>query len=61
VRARAFAAAMALGALLRTTPYALLGQGLATGSATGIAVAATSIAVGGGAAALLTRQLRTSS
>jgi uncharacterized membrane protein YdjX (TVP38/TMEM64 family) len=59
VRARPFAAAMAVGALLRTTPYALLGQGLASGSAAGIAVAATSIALGGGAAALLTRQLRT--
>jgi uncharacterized membrane protein YdjX (TVP38/TMEM64 family) len=32
VRARAFAAAIATGALLRTVPYALLGQGLGSGS-----------------------------
>jgi uncharacterized membrane protein YdjX (TVP38/TMEM64 family) len=58
VRLRAFAPAIAVGALLRTTPYALLGQGLATGSAVGIAVAAGSIAIGGAVALLLLRGLR---
>jgi uncharacterized membrane protein YdjX (TVP38/TMEM64 family) len=58
VRARAFAAAMAIGALVRTMPYLLLGRGLATGSAVGLGVAAASITLGGGAAALVTRQMR---
>ncbi len=58
VRARSFAAACALGAVLRTTPYALLGQGLGSGSIASIAVAAASIAVGGLTATLLLRRLR---
>ena len=58
VRTSAFAAAIALGALLRTTPYALLGQGLGSGSALTLIVAASSIGLGGLAAALLVRRLR---
>jgi uncharacterized membrane protein YdjX (TVP38/TMEM64 family) len=58
VRPRAFAAAMAVGALLRTTPYALLGHGLASGSSTGMAFAGVSVAIGAGGAAVLVRQLR---
>jgi uncharacterized membrane protein YdjX (TVP38/TMEM64 family) len=58
VRLRAFAPAIAVGALLRTTPYALLGQGLASGSAVGIGIAAASIAIGGAVALLLLRGLR---
>jgi uncharacterized membrane protein YdjX (TVP38/TMEM64 family) len=57
VTARAFAGAMALGALLRTTPYAVLGQGIGSGSPTTIAIAATSIGLGGLVAALLVRRL----
>ena len=58
VRARAFAAAIAVGALLRTVPYALLGQGLGSGSITTLLVAAASIALGTLAAAMLVRQIR---
>jgi uncharacterized membrane protein YdjX (TVP38/TMEM64 family) len=58
VRLRAFAPAIAVGALLRTTPYALLGQGLASGSMVGIGIAAASIAIGGVVALLLLRGLR---
>ena len=58
VRLRAFAPAIAIGALLRTTPYALLGQGLASGSAVTIGIAAGSIAIGGAGALLLARGLR---
>jgi uncharacterized membrane protein YdjX (TVP38/TMEM64 family) len=58
VRRRDFAGAITIGALLRTTPYVLLGHGLASGSGTGILVAAASIAVGAIAAALLMRGLR---
>jgi uncharacterized membrane protein YdjX (TVP38/TMEM64 family) len=58
VRRGEFTAAIAIGALLRTTPYALLGQGLASGSAIPVIVAAVSIAIGGGGAMLLVRQLR---
>jgi len=58
VRRRDFAGAIAIGALLRTTPYALLGHGLASGSGTSILVAAASIAVGAVAAALLMRGIR---
>ena len=58
VRVRAFAPAIALGALLRTTPYALLGQGLASGSAVSIGIAAASIAIGGAGALVLARGLR---
>jgi uncharacterized membrane protein YdjX (TVP38/TMEM64 family) len=59
VAPRAFTAAIAIGALLRTTPYALLGQGVASGSLLTIGVAAGSIAIGGAVALLLFRGLRT--
>jgi uncharacterized membrane protein YdjX (TVP38/TMEM64 family) len=58
VKTRAFAAAIAVGALLRTAPYAVLGQGLASGSIATMLLAAGSIAVGGVAAALLVRHVR---
>jgi uncharacterized membrane protein YdjX (TVP38/TMEM64 family) len=58
VRVRAFAAAIAIGALLRTVPYAVLGQGLGSGSLATILVAAASIALGALAAAVLVRQTR---
>jgi hypothetical protein len=58
VRRRAFTAAIAIGALLRTTPYALLGQGPASGAVLTIIVAAASVAIGGAGAVLLLRQLR---
>jgi len=46
VRRSAFTAAIAIGALLRTTPYALLGDGLATGSAVPLIAAAASVVIG---------------
>src|SRR6188472_189540 len=58
VRPRAFTAAIAIGALLRTTPYALLGQGLATGSAAPLIATAASVVIGAGGAALLLRWAR---
>jgi uncharacterized membrane protein YdjX (TVP38/TMEM64 family) len=58
VGTRAFAGAIAVGALLRTTPYAVLGQGIGSGSLATIAIAAVSIGLGGLAAALLMRRLR---
>jgi uncharacterized membrane protein YdjX (TVP38/TMEM64 family) len=58
VRTGAFTAAIAVGALVRTTPYALLGQGLASGSAVTLVLAAASVAIGGAGALLLLRQLR---
>jgi uncharacterized membrane protein YdjX (TVP38/TMEM64 family) len=58
VRTHAFAGAIAIGALLRTVPYAVLGQGLGSGSIATLLVAATSIALGGLAAAVLVRQIR---
>ena len=58
VRARAFAGAIAIGALLRTVPYALLGDGLGSGSLVTTLVAAASIALSGLAAAVLIRQIR---
>ena len=59
VRKRAFAAAMALGALLRTAPYALLGQGIGSGSLATILIAGASIALGALTAAVLVRRLLT--
>jgi uncharacterized membrane protein YdjX (TVP38/TMEM64 family) len=59
VRSGAFTGAIAIGALLRTTPYALLGQGLASGSVVPVIIAAASIAIGAGGAMLLLRHLRT--
>jgi uncharacterized membrane protein YdjX (TVP38/TMEM64 family) len=58
VRAPAFAAAIAIGALLRTVPYAVLGQGIGSGSLATIVVAAASIGLGGLVAAVLVRGLR---
>ena len=58
VQPRAFTAAIAIGALLRTTPYALLGQGVASGSPLTIGIAAGSIVIGGAIAVLLLRGLR---
>lgn len=58
VRPRAFLAAMAIGALLRTVPYAILGQGLGSGSLVAILVAGGSIVLGGAAAGALVRQVR---
>ena len=60
VRSGAFTAAITIGALLRTTPYALLGQGLASGSAIPVIIAAASIAIGATGAMLILRQLRAS-
>ena len=56
VRRAAFTAAIAIGALLRTTPYALLGDGLVTGSAVPLVTAAASVVIGAGGATLLLRQ-----
>jgi len=58
VSARAFGAAIAIGALLRTVPYAVLGQGLASGSLATMLFAGASILLGGLAAAVLVRHLR---
>ena len=57
-RTIAFAGAMAIGALLRTVPYAMLGQGLGSGSVTTILIAFGSFSLGGVSAAILTRQIR---
>ena len=58
VRVREFIAAIAIGAVLRTVPYAVLGQGLGSGSIATILVAVASIVLGGLAATILVRQLR---
>jgi uncharacterized membrane protein YdjX (TVP38/TMEM64 family) len=58
VRARTFAGAIAIGALVRTVPYALLGEGLGSGSLLTLFVAAGSIALSGLAAAFLIRLIR---
>lgn len=56
VRTHAFIGAMAIGALLRTVPYVMLGQGLGSGSPLLVAFGAASIAIGGlGGGALLWR------
>jgi uncharacterized membrane protein YdjX (TVP38/TMEM64 family) len=57
VETRAFAGAIAVGAVLRTTPYAVLGQGIGSGSVATIAMAIASIGIGGLTAALLVRRL----
>jgi uncharacterized membrane protein YdjX (TVP38/TMEM64 family) len=56
VRRTAFTAAIAIGAVLRTTPYALLGQGLASGSAVALIPAAASVAIGSVGATLALRR-----
>jgi uncharacterized membrane protein YdjX (TVP38/TMEM64 family) len=58
VRCSAFTAAIAIGALLRTTPYVLLGHGLATGSTVPLIAAAASVVIGAGGATLLLREAR---
>jgi uncharacterized membrane protein YdjX (TVP38/TMEM64 family) len=58
VRIGVFAGAIAIGALLRTVPYALLGVGLGSGSPATTLLAVASIAAGGLVAALLLRGLR---
>jgi uncharacterized membrane protein YdjX (TVP38/TMEM64 family) len=58
VPARSFAGAIAIGALLRTVPYAVLGHSIGSGSMLTMLVAGGSIAFGGLAAALLVRQVR---
>lgn len=60
VRHRAFVSAIAIGALLRTVPYAILGQGLSSGSTVTILIAVGTAGLGGVAAAILLRQLRRS-
>jgi uncharacterized membrane protein YdjX (TVP38/TMEM64 family) len=60
VRARAFAGALAIGAVVRTVPYVLLGQGLGSGSLLTLLVGAASIALGGIGAAVLVGSLRRS-
>jgi uncharacterized membrane protein YdjX (TVP38/TMEM64 family) len=57
VRPGAFLAAMAVAAPLRTVPYAVLGTGLAAGSTLTLVVAASSIALGAIASALLARHV----
>jgi uncharacterized membrane protein YdjX (TVP38/TMEM64 family) len=58
VDTRAFAGAIAIGALLRTVPYTIVGQGLGSGSVTTILIALGSVTLGGVSAAILTRQIR---
>jgi uncharacterized membrane protein YdjX (TVP38/TMEM64 family) len=57
VRYGAFTAAITIGALLRTTPYALLGNGLASGSSLSFALAAIPVAIGAAGALFITRRL----
>jgi uncharacterized membrane protein YdjX (TVP38/TMEM64 family) len=58
VRSGAFTAAIAIGALVRTAPYAVLGQGLASGSLLAVALAVVPIATGSAGGMLLVRHLR---
>lgn len=58
VDTRAFAGAIAIGALLRTVPYTILGQGLGSGSVTTILIAFGSVTLGGVSAAILVHQIR---
>jgi uncharacterized membrane protein YdjX (TVP38/TMEM64 family) len=61
VRYGPFTAAIAIGALVRTAPYAVLGQGLASGSPLAIALAAGPVAIGGAGGMVLVRHLRRAS
>lgn len=54
----AFAAAMAVGAILRLAPYAVLGEGITSGSTTSLVVGGISMAIGAATALLLVRHLR---
>ena len=58
VATRAFAGAIAIGAVLRTVPYAILGQGLSSGSIMTFVIAGGSVALGGASAAILARHIR---
>jgi uncharacterized membrane protein YdjX (TVP38/TMEM64 family) len=58
VRYGAFSAAIAIGAIVRTAPYAVLGQGLASGSWVAILLAAVPVASGGAGGMVLLRHLR---
>jgi len=58
VRTRAFVGAISIGALLRTVPYVVLGQGLGSGSPLFVALGAASIALGGAGGSLLLWRLR---
>jgi uncharacterized membrane protein YdjX (TVP38/TMEM64 family) len=58
VSAHGFAGAIAIGALLRTVPYAVLGDGLGSGSILTLLLAGGSIALGGLAALVLVDRLR---
>ena len=58
VRTRAFVGAIAIGALLRTVPYAILGQGLSSGSVITLLIAVGSVTLGGVSAGILVRQIR---
>jgi uncharacterized membrane protein YdjX (TVP38/TMEM64 family) len=58
VRYGAFTAAIAIGALVRTAPYAVLGQGLASGSTLAVALALVPVVIGGAGGMVLVRRLR---
>jgi uncharacterized membrane protein YdjX (TVP38/TMEM64 family) len=58
VTVRGFAAAIAIGGLLRTVPYALLGGSIGSGSLLALLVAGGSIALSAVAAAVLVRHVR---
>jgi uncharacterized membrane protein YdjX (TVP38/TMEM64 family) len=60
VRVKHFAAAIVIGAAIRTVPYALLGAGIGAGSPMAIGIAVASIAAGGCVAAVLALRLRRS-
>jgi uncharacterized membrane protein YdjX (TVP38/TMEM64 family) len=57
VRPRAFIAAMAIAAPIRTVPYALLGTAVASGSLPTLVFAGSSIAIGAVASTVLVRHL----
>jgi len=58
VRTRAFAGAIAIGAVMRTVPYAILGGGISSGSLTTLIVAGGSVALGTASAAVLMLRIR---
>jgi uncharacterized membrane protein YdjX (TVP38/TMEM64 family) len=58
IRPRAFAGAMPIGAIVRTVPYAVIGMGLASGSAFALIVGGSSVILGDATAAVLVRHLR---
>jgi uncharacterized membrane protein YdjX (TVP38/TMEM64 family) len=58
IRPRAFAGAMAIGAIVRTVPYAVIGTGLASGSAFTLIVGGSSVILGTATAAVLVRRSR---